>query len=188
MSRIVFLVFRIKQNSIVQTDANTAMPVKELRRYLGRRKVVNYPIMLWGYELYVSVEKRKGAKEAMIIVSSHQFSDPLRMYRRRWEIETLFGCLKSRGFRMEDTHIIDADKIEKLLFVLAIAFCWAYRTGDIRAAEESIEVKTHGRPAKSIFRWGLDLIRQAVFRHTDLKNFQELLRCFTDSRTMGCAA
>ena len=26
---------------------------------------------------------------------------------------------------MEDTHITDPDKIERLVFVLAIAFCWA---------------------------------------------------------------
>lgn len=45
------------------------------------------------------------------------------MHRRRWEIEILFGCLKTRGFRMEDTHITDPDKIEKLVFVLAITFC-----------------------------------------------------------------
>lgn len=179
---------RIKQNSIAQIDANTAIPVKRLRRYLGRRKVVNYPINLWGYPLYVSVEKRKGAKEALIVVSDRQFLDPLSMYRRRWEIETLFGCLKGRGFRMEDTHIIDADKIEKLLFVLAIAFCWAYRTGDIRAQEEPIDVKTHGRLAKSIFRWGLDLIRRAVFGNTNLKIFRELLTCFTSLKTMGCTA
>ncbi|TNC93826.1 MAG: hypothetical protein FD118_4256, partial [Rhodocyclaceae bacterium] len=174
---------RIKQNAIVQIDANTAIPVKHLRRYLGLRKVVNHPVNLWGYSLYISVEKRKGAQEALIIVSSRQFEDPLGMYKRRWEIETLFGCLKSRGFRMEDTHIVDADKIEKLLFVLAIAFCWAYRTGDIRVQEEPIEIKTHGRPAKSIFRWGLDLIRRAIFANTDLRNFRELLTCFISLKT-----
>ena len=52
-----------------------------------------------------------------------KFKYALEMYKKRWEIEILFGCLKTRGFRMEDTHITDLDKIEKLVFVLAIAFC-----------------------------------------------------------------
>jgi len=65
----------------------------------------------------------------MIVVSNFKFDDPLGMYRRCWEIETMFGCLKTCGFRMEDTHITDPDKIEKIMFVLAIAFCWAYRMG-----------------------------------------------------------
>jgi hypothetical protein len=123
---------------------------------------VNHPINLWGLSLYISIEKRRGAKEQMIVVSNFQFEDPLGMYRRRWEIETMFGCLKTRGFRMEDTHITDPDKIEKVVFVLAIAFCWAYRMGDIQDRVQAIEVKTHGRRARSLFREGLNLIRRAI--------------------------
>ncbi len=63
------------------------------------------------------------------MVSNFKFENPLGMYRRRWEIETLFGCLKSRGFRMEDTHITDPDKIEKLVFVLAIGFLLGVSNG-----------------------------------------------------------
>ncbi len=100
------------------------------------------------------------------------------MYKKRWEIEALFGCLKTRGFRMEDTHITDLDKIEKLVFVRAIAFCWAYRTGDIKTQDESIEIKTHGRKAISIFRVGMDLIREVLLRKRAIEKFRQLLDCF----------
>ncbi len=40
----------------------------------------------------------------MIVVSNVIFHNALFLYRRRWEIETMFECLKTRGFRMEDTH------------------------------------------------------------------------------------
>jgi transposase len=90
----------------------------------------------------------------MIVVSNEIFENALVVYRRRWEIETMFGCLKTRGFQMEDTHITDADKIERLIFVLAIAFCWAYRIGDIKEKKEPIAIKAHGRKAKSYFRRG----------------------------------
>ena len=56
-------------------------------------------------------------------------SDPLSIYARRWEIETLFECLKTRGFNLEETHITDLDKVERMLSVLAIAYCWAYKIG-----------------------------------------------------------
>ncbi len=117
----------------------------------------------------------------MIIVSNRVFDNALELYRKRWEIETMFGCLKTRGFRMEDTHIIDADKIERLMFVLAIAFCWSYRVGDIKALEEPIPIKAHGRTAKSLFRWGLDEIRYAIFRNVLPREFRQLLKCFTYS-------
>lgn len=122
----------------------------------------------------------------MIIVGSSTFEDPLGMYRRRWEIETLFSCLKTRGFCMEDTHITDPDKIKKLVFVLAIAFCWAYRTGDIQSRDKPIEVKTHGRKARSVFREGLNQIRRAIFGDTTMKNFRKLLACFYDLEPMVC--
>lgn len=53
-------------------------------------------------------------------------ADALVSYTKRWEIETLFSCLKSRGFNLEDSHLTDMKKIKKLLVVYAIAFCWCY--------------------------------------------------------------
>ncbi len=162
--------------------------IDTLCKGLGRKKILNRPITLWGLPLYVSIEKKKGAKEPMIVVSNVTFRNAIVLYRRRWEIETMFGCLKTRGFRMEGTHIIDADKIERLIFVLAIAFCWAYRIGDITVEEDPTPIKAHGRPAKSLFRRGLDEIRQAIFRNVLLEEFRKLLRCFICSQTRSYAA
>ncbi|MCC5833087.1 MAG: hypothetical protein JJU12_08635 [Chlamydiales bacterium] len=90
----------------------------------------------------------------------------------------MFGCLKTRGFRLEDTHITDPDKIEKVLYVLAIALCWAYRIGDIQDKTKPIEIKAHGRRARSLFREGLNLIRRAIFSRWSQREFRRLLFCF----------
>jgi len=180
-------IIRVKQNSMVEIGENGKLPIGRLRKRLSQKKVMNHLVNLWSLSLYASIEKRKGAKEQMIVVSNFKFEDPLGMYRRRWEIETMFGCLKTRGFRMEDTHITDPDKIEKVVFVLAIAFCWAYRMGDIQDQTRPIEVKTHGRKARSLFREGLNLIRRAILRRWILKKFRRLLSCFTCLEPMGCA-
>jgi transposase len=184
--KIPFII-RVKQNSMVEIGENGKLPIGRLRKRLSQKKVMNHLVNLWSLSLYASIEKRKGAKEQMIVVSNFKFEDPLGMYRRRWEIETMFGCLKTRGFRMEDTHITDPDKIEKVVFVLAIAFCWAYRMGDIQDQTRPIEVKTHGRKARSLFREGLNLIRRAILRRWILKKFRRLLSCFTCLEPMGCA-
>jgi transposase len=183
--KIPFII-RIKQNSMLEIGENSKIAAGHLRKWLSRKKVVNHPVNLWGFPLYVSIEKRKGAKEQMIVVSNFKFEDPLGMYRRRWEIETMFGCLKTRGFRMEDTHITDPDKIEKVVFVLAIAFCWAYRVGDIQDQIQAIEVKTHGRKARSLFREGLNLIRRAILGRWVLKKFRRLFLCFRCLEPVGC--
>ena len=74
------------------------------------------------------------------------------MYRKRWEIETFFGCLKKRGFCFEDTHLIHISRIETLIFVLALAFCWSHLVGERKEAGNPNEVKSHGRKAVSIFQ------------------------------------
>lgn len=175
-----FVAEGIQEGEVVRIDT--------LCKGLGRKKILNREITLWGLALYVSIEKKKGAKEPMIVVSNVIFENALIVYRRRWEIETMFGCFKTRGFRMEDTHITDADKIERLIFVLAIAFCWAYRTGDTEEEKNPIPRKAHGRKAKSYFRRGLDRIRRAIFRCVAPDEFRELLRCFMDLKTRACTA
>jgi hypothetical protein len=100
--------------------------------------------------------------ELLIVVTNEAPGDAIKIYGLRWEIETLFSCLKSRGFYFEDTHVIDHERIKKLFALLAIAFCWAHKTGEWRHEFRPIKIKKHGRPAISLFRYGLDYIIDAV--------------------------
>jgi hypothetical protein len=168
-------IIRVKHNSMVEgLRPGYSIPVVTLLKKLGRKKAIeNYPVVLWKHHLFASVENRKGAKEPMIVVSNREFSTPLALYRWRWGIESLFECLKTRGFRMEETHMTDPAKIEKLLFILAIAVCWAYKIGELRTWKVPITIKKHGRKLKSLFRLGLDLIRRALFTE-DESHLREL--------------
>ena len=91
----------------------------------------------------------------------------MEQYKKRWKIEVLFEALKSRGFNFEDTHLKDEKRLDTLFAILAIAFCWAYHVGAWRHTVKSIRVKKHQRPAQSIFRYGFDLIRNALFNPED---------------------
>lgn len=176
-------VIRVKSSYLIRNEEQkSCMKIHAFLRQFGRRKkVCNIRIEMWGKKLFLSFQKgRKGSKEPMILVSNHSFQDPLKLYRKRWGIETLFACLKTRGFCLEDTHVTDPDKIERMIFVLAIAFCWAHRMGEIKLGESPIPLKTHGRKAKSIFRYGLDQIRRAIRRLMD--DFDEFLKVLTPLR------
>ena len=74
-----------------------------------------------------------------------------------------FGCLKKRGFCFEDTHLIHIARIETLICVLTIAFCWSHLVGEAKEENAPIETKSHGRKAKSIFRYGFDELRGIFF-------------------------
>lgn len=65
------------------------------------------------------------------IIAMNQKPTPGRTldYGMRWGIEALFSDLKSRGFGMTQTQLRHADRIERLLLILAIATYWAVSTG-----------------------------------------------------------
>ena len=137
--------------------------IERLLENLGpKKKIMHYSILLWGQLIYVSIKIKGNAKEPMIVLSNHKFSNAIDLYRKRWGIETLFSHLKTRGFRMEDTHLTCSKRIEKLLFILTIAFCWSLKTGELQAKKLPIKIKKHGRKEKSIFRVGFDLIQSSI--------------------------
>ncbi len=51
-------------------------------------------------------------------------------YADRWQAETLFGCLKTRGFNFEDTHLGDAARLSNMRGLFTLAFAWTHRAGE----------------------------------------------------------
>jgi hypothetical protein len=103
--------------------------------------------------------------EMLILASSGiKAKKVLPIYRSRWGIETLFSCLKSRGFGLEDTHMTDPGKLATLMSVLVIAFCLAYKTGLWAARTKPPSKKAHGRLQRSLFALGLNTIRKALVK------------------------
>ena len=84
---------------------------------------------------------RLEGNEFLIVLTSDSPECALADYARRWEIETLFGCLKTRGFRFEDTHLTDPDRVSKMVALLAIAFVWAHQTGEWLHQQRPIPLK-----------------------------------------------
>lgn len=113
-----------------------------------------------GMKLFVSAT-RSSEGDLVLIASNQDQLHALERYTQRWGIETLFGCLKTRGFCLEDTHITDATKISNLLIPLTLAFFWAFRVGVWLNDVKKIKLKTHGRKAVSFFRLGLDTLVKA---------------------------
>jgi hypothetical protein len=110
--------------------------------------------------------KRLANGELLILATNCNPETASANYRMRWQIETLFAACKSRGFNLEDTHLIHSERIEKLLAVLAVAFGWAHATGEWRERSRPIKIKTHQRKAQSVFRYGLDLLRKLLATDT----------------------
>jgi len=114
----------------------------------------------------------------LIVVTADDIVNAIEYYRQRWEIETLFSCLKTRGFNLEETRITISERLEKLVAVLAIAFAWSYKIGiwsEQRVAP--IVTKKHGYKQVSLFRYGFDKLRNILLKTANaVKTFGKFIQ------------
>lgn len=103
--------------------------------------------------------EQKSAADGDFLIVIGEAAFPLRDYALRWGIETMFAAFKSRGFRLEDTHLTCPERLSRLLGLLAVAYCWAFVAGRWLAQVKPLKVKKHGRMPVSLVRRGLDFLR-----------------------------
>ena len=138
---------------------------------LGEGKHLDGIYYVNGQACYLSgskVKDKDGKPELQILVSYCNAEEALEMYRRRWQIETMFKGLKSSGFNIEGSHVRDRERMSNLFSIIIIAYVWCYLVGIfIHENIRSIKTLAHGRKAVSLFKYGLDYIQQCLLNHTD---------------------
>jgi hypothetical protein len=111
---------------------------------------------------YLSGSKTKnkeGKPELQILISFSKPQNALQAYKDRWQIESMFKALKSSGFNLEQTHLTEISRIEKLFALVMVAFIWAYLVGIyIHENVKQIRLLNNGYNAKSLFKYGLEYI------------------------------
>jgi hypothetical protein len=139
---------------------------------VGQREVLSGRRWVWGRSVYVAA-LRLDDGELLVVISSDSPATIISDYAKRWGIETLFGMFKTRGFCLESTHLVGQERLSKLLALMSLALVWAIKTGEWLHQHHPIKLKKHGRPAKSLFRYGFDYLRSIV-TDLDLKYSQFL--------------
>ena len=160
--------FRVKKDARTTNAQGKSVAIHQLFRdvALHQARLIKGRRSVYGHDVFIVGTRIE--KDYLIIVTNQaptNADDVLKIYGIRWSIETLFGCLKSKGFYFEDTHITRRCRIKKMMAVLTIAFCWAHLTGEWRHEhEKAIITKKHGRPQYSFFRYGLDWISEKLVK------------------------
>lgn len=154
---------RIKKDAKVpNSQGNTFVQAKQLFQFLKPGESLTLPETkkMTGVGVYLSGLRLEDG-ELLIVATDKTCPDAIDIYAKRWEIETLFSCLKGRGFNLEETRVTR----RVLLVVPVIAFCWAHYIGEWRHENfKPIKVKKHKRLAKSYFKYGLDCIRDKLLK------------------------
>jgi len=113
---------------------------------------------------------KNGKTDFLIIVSYNAPDKAIDQYKERWQIEMCFKAMKSSGFDIENTHLQDIKRIEKLVLLIMVAFLWCYKVGIYLNQIRPIKIKKHGRMAKSIFKYGLDYIASVLLNPVNQNN------------------
>lgn len=161
----------IKVGSVLRENRK---PITHIFRYWKENVKVDYrkALDICGFKLYLSAMKSK--KDYCIVVSSKDNINSLDKYQLRWTIENMFGAFKSRGFNFEDTHMINLEKIKKLIVLVSIVYIWCVFLGI--CCDQSIPIKLMklGRKRKSIFKYGFEYLTSFIKKLLEGKIYNEL--------------
>ncbi|MCH2046659.1 MAG: transposase [Saprospiraceae bacterium] len=174
------LIIRIRANSRIrklgkhkEILASTIFKCKHFKMLRKQR-------VIWEHQLFIAGQQMDD-KEWLILVSDQSLSAGKQFYGERWEIEVFFAACKKRGFNFEDTHMVKLERIFNLMFLIAIAFIWAIKTGEWLASNGyKIPIKKlKKRKAKlfSIFKVGFDHLQERLLNFLTILDEIRLLSC-----------
>jgi hypothetical protein len=178
---------RIKGNVDVCIGKKKFKTSAQLFHHLApyQQHVFGMNVHVFGQSLYLAGSKNS-REDLMIIVTNQSPKNAISCYLRRWEIECLFSALKTKGWRFEDTRVIQTKRIEKLLALLAVGFVWAHKIGEWKATIKPIPLKklrNQKRPKNSFFRLGLDHFRDFLTNpRISLKLFSKFSKCIFENQ------
>lgn len=136
-------VIRIRNTTTLNESELGADNTKELFSYIDKDQFYAFgECEVLGRRLHLGGIEASKSKEALMLVSNKPMdTNTVSTYQKRWEIETMFGAFKSKGFNLEESKLIEDYKVEKLMAILSIAFVWSILAGDYRAIKEPIAYK-----------------------------------------------
>jgi hypothetical protein len=136
-------VIRIRNNTLTDENELDSKSVDELFKHVRKNEFCAFgKTTIFDTKVHLGGIKASKADEALIVVSNHKMNkNTISTYQKRWEIETMFGALKSKGFNFEESKISEEHKVEKLMAFLSISFIWSIIAGDYRADNKPIAYK-----------------------------------------------
>lgn len=103
----------------------------------------------------VAYKNRSGKIELLRLITTLTPAKAMAAYNKRYRIESMFKNLKSNGFDLEALNLKYTYKVQLMMSVVVLAYTLAVIYG-LKDFKKKINIKKHGSPEMSVFRWGLD--------------------------------
>lgn len=171
-------VIRVRANAIVAKGDKSCRADKLFTE--KRLKMLRKPRVVYGQRAYLTGMRLENG-DFLILMSREYVRNMVQLYAKRWQVETLFGAFKSRGFNLEKCRVNHHHRIRTLLFLLAITLVWAIRTGEwlVRNGRKIPikKLKRGSQPLTSLFRHGLDHLQNMALNYAHFQKLDKLLYC-----------
>lgn len=153
---------RLKANMIARLDNGATITLGRMFKNLTEGQHSKVRGVTLGKALRLGIQAKRTSK-GLVVVAVHnmetQPGEPVNLYRKRWTIECGFACLKRKGFNLEDTHLLHANRLETLMAVAAIACAIVRTIGNLAPPPK---IKSHGYQANCRFTLGKHILIAAL--------------------------
>jgi hypothetical protein len=162
-------VCRTAKNSQIWLDEQDHYPISKLAVQPGQLvslRAVAFSKHEYGPVLALAVWQ-KPYREPLYLVSNLELDqEAVLWYKKRFRIETFFSDQKSRGFRLDKSHLQDPKRLARLLLAVCLAYLWIVYLGTVALVEGWNKVfhRTE-RVDLSLFNLGLNLLEHFLNEH-----------------------
>lgn len=131
------------------------------------------------YRTNLTVHWAAEEEEAWALATNLEKAESIKVYGKRYWIEEMFSDHKSRGLNLEKTRLTDADRIQKLLVAVTIAYLWLMQIGNSVVVEDNYKKVDNKGANRSVslcqigLRWLRELIAEGVSPPIFTADFKE---------------
>jgi len=164
---------RVKENMLVgDTRRGGRIKIKKLFSHLSFGQFRELHQKISGTFLRIFATRTSSGELLILAISKDNNTfdawEAFELYRNRWSIETMFKAFKSLGFNFENTHQANLERLHKMMILLAIAYAWSIKIGEIKNAIRPIKIKIHGRAEFSLFSYGFRVIQSILLKSSSI--------------------
>jgi transposase len=139
-SKEIPFIMRVRDNINIGYEEDNKFKCYSIKELMKEKKEYNGDVHIGTENLKLTGKWGNEEKEKPeIALISYGAENVLDSYRRRWDIEVGFKCLKTNGFRIEDTGLKEARRIRTLVQLTGMAMAIFMAA---MPEEEKIKVRT----------------------------------------------
>lgn len=144
---------RLKGNVLADTGEGDETTTGALAQGVSERYLTGVRLFAQGISSNLGILHEDGHPEPWIIAMD---AVPTRAsvldYGARWAIEPMFSDFKGRGFNLEDSQLRHAERLERLVLIMALAMYWCVSVGrdEARHHPTPLEKKSRRNPTPRI--------------------------------------